>query len=67
MKVILKENISKLGEIGEIVEVREGYFNNYLFPRNKAVCATKKKIEEVERNLDFLREKHNKKFCNKVN
>ncbi|MBF0124049.1 MAG: 50S ribosomal protein L9 [Magnetococcales bacterium] len=41
MEVILLEKIGKLGELGEIVRVKDGYARNYLLPRNKALFATK--------------------------
>lgn len=40
MKVILLNNIDKLGKAGEIVSVKEGYARNYLIPNNKARVAT---------------------------
>ncbi|MBT3704894.1 50S ribosomal protein L9 [Candidatus Peregrinibacteria bacterium] len=44
MKVILNENVQKLGYRGDIVEVKDGYFRNFLFPKKLAVVATKDKI-----------------------
>lgn len=52
MKVILKENIPDLGEVGQTIEVKSGYGRNYLIPRNLAVPATPghlKAIAEIER------------------
>jgi large subunit ribosomal protein L9 len=40
MKVILKQEVKSLGKVGAVVEVNEGYANNFLFPRNLAVPAT---------------------------
>ena len=34
MKVILRKNFDKLGSVGEVVEVKDGYARNYLIPRN---------------------------------
>lgn len=51
MKVILKESVSNLGEIGQIVEVAEGYGRNYLLPRGLAVAATEKNIKALESKL----------------
>lgn len=48
MKVILKEDVEKLGQAGELVEVKDGYGRNYLIPQAKAVLATKGAIAEVE-------------------
>ncbi len=48
MKVILKEDVEKLGQAGELVDVKDGYGRNYLIPHAKAVLATKGAIAEVE-------------------
>tara|TARA_R110000868_G_scaffold411739_1_gene708394 strand:+ start:7285 stop:7731 length:447 start_codon:yes stop_codon:yes gene_type:complete len=48
MKVILKEDVEKLGQAGELVDVKDGYGRNYLIPQAKAVLATKGAIAEVE-------------------
>jgi large subunit ribosomal protein L9 len=52
MKLILKENVDKLGDAGDVVDVKDGYGRNYLIPQGKAVMASKgalKTIEEVKR------------------
>lgn len=46
MKVILKVDHPKLGDAGDIVDVRRGYANNYLFPRDYAIRATSGAIED---------------------
>ncbi len=48
MKVILKTDIEKLGQAGELVDVKDGYGRNYLIPQAKAVMATKGAIAELE-------------------
>ena len=48
MKIILKENIEKLGNAGDLVKVKDGYGRNYLIPNKKAVLATKGAIDELE-------------------
>jgi large subunit ribosomal protein L9 len=48
MKVILKEDVKKLGEVGSIVRVADGYGRNYLIPRNLAVEANPKNIRQFE-------------------
>ena len=48
MKIILKEDVEKLGQAGEFVEVKDGYGRNYLIPQAKAVLATKGAIAEVQ-------------------
>jgi len=49
MKLILKENVDKLGEAGDLVDVKNGYGRNYLIPQGKAILATKSAIKELER------------------
>lgn len=48
MKVILRENVEKLGQAGELVDVKDGYGRNYLIPQAKAILATKSTIAEME-------------------
>ncbi len=60
MKVILKEEISRLGKKDEVVEVSKGYARNFLFPKNLALEATPgniKQKEERERIFQRKREK----------
>lgn len=49
MKLILQESIDKLGEAGEIVEVKPGYGRNYLIPQRKAIMATEAALKQRER------------------
>ena len=48
MKVILKDDIEKLGATGEVVEVKPGYGRNYLIPRNLAVEATPAQLKSID-------------------
>lgn len=48
MKIILKEDIEKLGSAGDLVNVKDGYGRNFLIPQKKAVLATKGAIAELE-------------------
>lgn len=48
MKLILKEDIEKLGTAGEVVDVKPGYGRNYLIPQKKAVMATDSALREIE-------------------
>lgn len=48
MKVILTQYQEKLGDVGDIVEVRAGYANNYLIPQGIALIATKGNINQME-------------------
>ena len=48
MKVILTENIDRLGKIGDVVTVKDGYARNYLLPQNKAKPATAQNTKLLE-------------------
>lgn len=50
MKIILKENLKNLGAQGDVLIVKDGYANNYLFPRGLAVLATSSNIKMMEEN-----------------
>tara|TARA_A100001011_G_scaffold15318_1_gene16040 strand:+ start:474 stop:932 length:459 start_codon:yes stop_codon:yes gene_type:complete len=47
MKVILLENLRKIGSIGDIIEVKRGYARNFLISKKKALFASKENIKEV--------------------
>ena len=49
MKVILLENLSKIGSIGEVIDVKRGFARNYLISNKKALYASKENIKEVEK------------------
>ncbi len=57
MKVILLEDVSSLGKMGDSVEVRQGYARNYLIPRKLAVQATSRNIKSQEHQLQALQKK----------
>ncbi|MGM0471836.1 MAG: 50S ribosomal protein L9 [Bacillota bacterium] len=48
MKVILKEDVSDLGQKNEVVDVADGHARNYLFPRGLAVEATDSELAKLE-------------------
>lgn len=50
MKVVLLENVKKLGKVGEIVNVSDGYARNMLFPRRLAQVATPEVLKRVEKS-----------------
>ncbi len=49
MKVILLENVRKIGSVGEIIDVKRGFARNYLISKKKALFASKENIKEVEK------------------
>ena len=64
MKVILKENIEKLGFKDEIVDVKNGYARNFLIPKNKAVIATENAVKVLNENLRQQESKLNEEIEN---
>ncbi|EAQ13652.1 LSU ribosomal protein L9P [Maritimibacter alkaliphilus HTCC2654] len=64
MEVILLERVAKLGQMGEVVDVKPGFARNYLLPQGKALTASKANIEHFEtqkaqleaRNLETKKE-----------
>ena len=57
MKVILLENIIKIGSIGDIIDVKRGFARNYLISSKKALYASKENIKEVEKIKTELNKK----------
>jgi large subunit ribosomal protein L9 len=57
MDVILLERINKLGSMGEVVKVKDGYARNYLFPQHKALRATDANKAKFERDRSILEAK----------
>ena len=62
MKIILTTNIKKLGKIGEVVSVKDGFARNYLFPNNMALRNTKKNSEYYDNIKDNMIEKEKSKL-----
>ena len=61
MKVILLENIRKIGSIGEIIDVKRGFARNFLIANKKALYASKENISQVEKIKSELTKKDNEK------
>ncbi len=61
MKVILLENIKKIGNIGEIIDVKRGFARNFLISNKKALYASKDNISKVEKIKSELSKKDNEK------
>ena len=57
MKVILKEDIPKLGRMGQTVDVARGYGRNYLLPQGKAIVATSKNVKALEHERMLIQRK----------
>ena len=57
MKVILLENITKIGSIGEVIDVKRGFARNFLIANKKALYASKENIKEVEKIKSELNKK----------
>ncbi len=73
MKVILLENLKRIGSIGEVIDVKRGYARNFLIANKKALYASKENIKEVEKIKSELSKKDNEKkleankICEKIN
>ena len=73
MKVILLENLKRIGSIGEIIDVKRGFARNFLIANKKALYASKENINEVEKIKIELSKKDNekkqdaKKIAEKIN
>jgi large subunit ribosomal protein L9 len=61
MKVILLENIKRIGSIGEVIDVKRGFARNFLIANKKALYASKENIKEVEKIKTDLSKKDNDK------
>jgi large subunit ribosomal protein L9 len=62
MKVILRDDIDKLGKLGEVVDVRDGFARNYLLPRQKALLCT----PDAEKQIDAERKRRLVREAKKV-
>jgi len=63
MNVILLEKVGKLGNIGDVADVKAGYARNYLFPTGIAIPATKENLGEFEHRKAELMAAHNEKVA----
>ena len=61
MKVILLENLKKIGTIGEVIEVKRGFARNFLIANKKALYASKENIKQVEKIKSDLSKKDDEK------
>ena len=67
MKVILLENLRKIGSIGDIINVKRGFARNYLISNKKALYASKENIKQVEKIKIELNKKDQEKKKNAKN
>ena len=73
MKVILLENVKRIGSIGEVIDVKRGFARNFLIANRKALYASKENIKQVEKIKSELSKKDSekkqeaKKISEKVN
>ena len=61
MKIILLENLKKIGSIGDIIDVKRGFARNFLISKKKALYASKDNINQVEKIKSELSKKDNEK------
>ncbi len=61
MNVILCENIDNLGEMGQRVDVKDGYARNYLIPRKLAVQADSATAKQIEHEMRIIRRREEKR------
>ena len=61
MKVILLENLKKIGSIGEVIDVKRGFARNYLIANKKALYASKENVSKVEKIKSELSKKDNER------
>ena len=61
MKIILLENLRRIGSIGEVIDVKRGFARNYLIANKKALYASKENIAQVAKIKTELAKKDNEK------
>ena len=61
MKIILLENVRKVGSIGDVIDVKRGFARNFLISKKKALFASKENIKEVENIKNELSKNDQKK------
>ena len=68
MRVILREDIDKLGKCGEVIEVKNGYGRNYLIARNLAIPASKGNLRAINevKNQKTLRDRKHLKEAERI-
>lgn len=73
MQIILLENLSNLGKLGQVVSVKNGYARNFLLPKKKAIRATEENIKLFEERRAIIEKEDaekkalSEKICEKIN
>tara|TARA_B100001769_G_C21972453_1_gene523072 strand:+ start:255 stop:695 length:441 start_codon:yes stop_codon:yes gene_type:complete len=62
MEIILLESLNKLGKAGDIVNVKDGYANNFLIPEKKAIVANKRNKNELNEKMAEINASNQKKI-----
>jgi len=62
VKVILSEEVAKLGDAGDLVSVKPGFARNYLIPQGKAIVATQARVNELEHHKRVIAERSAKQL-----
>jgi large subunit ribosomal protein L9 len=62
MRVILTEEVTNLGDAGDVVTVKAGFGRNYLLPQRKAMLATEGRVKEIEHKKRVIEEKEKKEI-----
>ncbi len=62
MQIILLETLNKLGKAGEVVNVKDGYANNFLIPQKKAIVANKKNRDQLNSRMSQIKLNNEKKI-----
>jgi large subunit ribosomal protein L9 len=60
MKVILKEDVAKLGSMGDVVAVKDGYARNFLIPKGLAAEANTRSVRQMEHEKRVIQERARK-------
>ena len=60
MKVVLLEDIPRLGKMGDLIQTKDGYARNYLLPKKIAVPANPQNLKTLEHQKTLLQQKQNR-------
>jgi large subunit ribosomal protein L9 len=60
MKIVLLEDIPKLGKMGDLIQTKDGYARNYLLPKKLAVPANPQNLKTIEHQKTLLKQKQNR-------